>query len=463
MRRWDMSGPAVTAAGLPLSPGSPIQLENGIQVTFDPPVSGPGPVTTPSPGTFQSGDYWTIPARAATGQIEWPSLGGDGNAAERPTSIQVYRAPLACIHATIIREIFGGQVTEIIRYDRDDCRQVFSPLTALTPPAAIQAAHVTGISWVNDDIMTLDALMASGLTITLDRAPAPDCPLSGANVIVTLELPQSGSFNMLSTVMAFDAPVTLTASAITWRLQLNVDTESQLVKLLSTGLLVGADAQQWARMRIRLPGQMIYAEGPAGLIYLDGLALGQPGTRQDGVTPRIDLKLPSGAGVVASDFEGWLYLAPILQVGVYINDPSDPPDVTVMLGFLGQVTGWFVTGTSPAQVVSPGGPQAVIYVSYPVIADTTVTITVTNTDGSDTGVGSIVSVPATATILSGQSSVSVPIAIVGNPGVTAAGSPVVLSFNITASIALQIGRPSSFTTTTPLQVTGVPPRHLVFE
>ena len=32
------------------------------------------------------------------------------------------------------------------------------------------------------------------------------------------------------------------------------------------------------------------------------------------MTPRISLQLPSGAGAAASDFEGWFYLAPILQV-----------------------------------------------------------------------------------------------------------------------------------------------------
>ena len=184
MRRWDMSGPAVTAAGLPLSPGSPIQLENGIQVTFDPPTSGPGPVTSPPPGTFQSGDYWTIPARAATGQIEWPSLGSDGNAAERPTSIQVYRAPLACIHATVIFDFFDGKTNKIISYQPDDCRQVFSPLTALGP-TAIAAIHVTGVNWVNDDIITLDRLVANGLIITLDQKPSG--PVTGANFIVTFE------------------------------------------------------------------------------------------------------------------------------------------------------------------------------------------------------------------------------------------------------------------------------------
>jgi hypothetical protein len=45
------------------------------------------------------------------------------------------------------------------------------------------------------------------------------------------------------------------------------------------------------------------------LLYLDGQAFGQPGTRSDG-TARIDLRLPrSGRGARASDFESWFWLA----------------------------------------------------------------------------------------------------------------------------------------------------------
>ena len=162
MRRWDQSGPAATATGIPLSAGSWIQLENGIQVKFS------------AEGTsFHSSDYWTIPARTATGQIEWPPGDSDGQPFQPPVSVQVHSAPLA----RVVHEHQGVRV--------EDCRQKFSPLTAIAAPAAVEAIHVTGVSWVNDDVVTLDALIAEGLTITLDQAPTS--PLSGANVIVTVE------------------------------------------------------------------------------------------------------------------------------------------------------------------------------------------------------------------------------------------------------------------------------------
>ena len=101
--------------------GTSIALENGIQVSF-------------SAGTYQSGDYWTIPARAASGTIEWPPCGGGDQLFQPPRSITVYNAPLACIHwnATTQQAVV------------EDCRRFFSPLTELTTPAASKALHVTG-------------------------------------------------------------------------------------------------------------------------------------------------------------------------------------------------------------------------------------------------------------------------------------------------------------------------------
>ena len=68
-----------------LAAGSWLDLENGIQVQF-------------APGHFESGDYWLLPARTATGQIEWPPCGSDGAMVQPPHRTDVYLAPLACIH-----------------------------------------------------------------------------------------------------------------------------------------------------------------------------------------------------------------------------------------------------------------------------------------------------------------------------------------------------------------------------
>jgi len=452
MRRWDMSGPAVTPTGIPLSPGSAIDLENGIQVTFDPQPTSP--VLRPI-GTYQSGDYWTIPARTATGQIEWPPCGSDENPAQRPTSIQVFRAPLACIHYAPPTDANPSGATV------DECRKIFNPLTTIAPPTTVEALHVTGISWVNDDVVTLDALVVSGLTITLDLAPTPDCPLSGANVIVTLELLQSAPFDMLRTATVFDGAVALTGSVITWKLQANVDVMTRLIETLNPLLLPNALDRQWVRMRIRLPGQLIYATGSAAPAYLDGRALGKPGgNRLDG-TPRIGLNLPSGGNEVATDFDGWLNVAPILQV-VAVNVvnpryPGDPLTVTVIVDFAGGVTGLFVTGTNPQHTLPTNGLQALVSVNYPVLAETPVTVDVLNIDGTTNGAGTIV--PAPASIPAGGTSVSVPLNVVGNPGVVPGQPPTAFKFSITASVPAQIRWPTGASTNpnTPLVVTGALP------
>ena len=64
LRRWDQSGPGVSATGdLALPVAAPIELEGGVQVRF-------------GAGTYRTGDYWLIPARTATsvqqGAVEWP-------------------------------------------------------------------------------------------------------------------------------------------------------------------------------------------------------------------------------------------------------------------------------------------------------------------------------------------------------------------------------------------------------
>ena len=58
LRRWDMSGASVTSQGIPAQAGW-LQIENGIQVNF-------------TEGSYSSHAYWQIPARTATGEIEWP-------------------------------------------------------------------------------------------------------------------------------------------------------------------------------------------------------------------------------------------------------------------------------------------------------------------------------------------------------------------------------------------------------
>lgn len=61
VRRWDMAdATGALAVTVPATNGGWIALEDGVEIKFDP------------TGPFVTGDYWLIPARTATGNVEWP-------------------------------------------------------------------------------------------------------------------------------------------------------------------------------------------------------------------------------------------------------------------------------------------------------------------------------------------------------------------------------------------------------
>jgi len=70
LRRWDQVDAVSTQGVLALDEGGPIELEDGIQITFEP------------GGVYAAGEYWLIPARVAgNGQIDWPlATAADGTA-----------------------------------------------------------------------------------------------------------------------------------------------------------------------------------------------------------------------------------------------------------------------------------------------------------------------------------------------------------------------------------------------
>lgn len=129
LRRWDHKAGDPDEGGLDLGPDNAalipaemdddawIDLEDGVQVQF---VAGPDAV-------YRSGDYWLIPARVATGDVEWPNARvpdeqgalHDQGVALSPLGIAHSYAPLAVI------EVAGDGVD--VAYD---CRLQFAALTA---------------------------------------------------------------------------------------------------------------------------------------------------------------------------------------------------------------------------------------------------------------------------------------------------------------------------------------------
>ncbi|MFC7310411.1 DUF6519 domain-containing protein [Streptomyces monticola] len=95
LRRWDHhEGPkrrgrkaALRNGAVRVEEGAWIPLEDGVEVYFA------------KEATYRTGDYWTIPARTATGDVEWPT-----DAARRPllcdpAGIVYHYAPLALVKA----------------------------------------------------------------------------------------------------------------------------------------------------------------------------------------------------------------------------------------------------------------------------------------------------------------------------------------------------------------------------
>ncbi len=111
LRRWDQQTDAT---------------ENGVQLTDDWTELEDGVEVRISPGEYRAGDYWLIPARTATGDVEWPRIDPDdpdsGPAAVQPQGIRHSLCALAIVAKT------GEDRLTVLH----DCRNLFPQLTDLT-------------------------------------------------------------------------------------------------------------------------------------------------------------------------------------------------------------------------------------------------------------------------------------------------------------------------------------------
>lgn len=86
LRRWDSSN--VSMVEVPTSNNGWITLEDGVEIKFD--------VGVDKKSFFRTGDYWLIPARVTTGDVEWPGPPGDPQPLP-PHGVVHHYAPLALI------------------------------------------------------------------------------------------------------------------------------------------------------------------------------------------------------------------------------------------------------------------------------------------------------------------------------------------------------------------------------
>jgi Family of unknown function (DUF6519) len=154
LRRWDQFGSSAGSTGVGLSAGLWLGLENGIQVQF-------------GSGQYNSGDYWLIPARTATGQIEWPPCDSDGNPNQPAHRVEVYRVPLSYIE-------WDSSNNQAVVHD---CRASFSPLTEVDLRFHNKHLHGWGI------VCGLQVNCGGDRTqVTVKRGYAIDC--DGSDVLM---------------------------------------------------------------------------------------------------------------------------------------------------------------------------------------------------------------------------------------------------------------------------------------
>jgi hypothetical protein len=308
LRRWDFT----EQAGAPATAADWLTLEDGIAVQF-------------GQDSYRTGDYWLIPARTGTGEIEWPPFGVPNTApiAQPPLGIQHHYCRLALLRV-------NDGVLEVA----SDCRNIFDPLTER---ATATAMHVVGVNWRNDDLFDLRTFTQNGLRITLDGPPSP-LSVHEASVIVQAEMPynpsgQGEANNQLNVRLIVRGQVGIDPEApnvITWRfVQAQVDNVRRLISRLAAeepaqpagttrGRRRGAAAAavptaravvplNTIRIRVTLVGRQIWQDIGERQVYLDGQVFGMPAKRRTGEDCST-IGLPSGDGARASDFESWFYL-----------------------------------------------------------------------------------------------------------------------------------------------------------
>ncbi|MEO1203078.1 MAG: DUF6519 domain-containing protein [Pseudomonadota bacterium] len=93
LRRWDQRDG--DASGITVVEGNDdrnwIRLEDGVEIQF------PAPPDNAPDHRYQTGDYWLIPARTSTRDVEWPGPAGDP-AALPPQGVDHHYAPLRLIN-----------------------------------------------------------------------------------------------------------------------------------------------------------------------------------------------------------------------------------------------------------------------------------------------------------------------------------------------------------------------------
>ena len=359
VRRWDSAGV------VNLTTGGWLDLEDGVQVEF-------------ANGTYETGDYWLIPARTLTGDVEWPLDALNNPIPELPKGIHRHFCKLGIVE-------FDGTSWSVITM----CMPTFPPLTSLPTTGADPGIHVLDVrtlspaaDLLNDSNVPV-AVLREGIEILCD-APVSAISIQPPTCFITVYVPfpLDPVKLLFANVVVGTQPIVLpgvvsaSGSVVRWRLS-NAQTLAfldRLVAELAISKIVGLEKR--LLMRLTMKGNVIWgAEDPS--LFLDGEAFGIARG------PNIGLQLPkSGNGKRGGDFEMWFLLAPPIQV-TGVSFPLNPNGV---------VAGQDATGTVTMSGAAPSGGAVV-----------TLTSQALDASGAVIPGANIATVPPTVTVLEGQS------------------------------------------------------------
>ena len=235
-------------------------------------------------GSIAPGDYWLIPARTATGDLEWPPF-------EVPNLNPQPQPRLGIEHHTCRLALIRVQ-DGVIDKDVTDCRKIFPPLTELTAAGARPALHVVKINWENDSPLDSKVFQEAGLRITLDGPPDP-ASISNETVVVTIELPYTSGDQ---TNPLFRQPVTVLGQVGVDPADPNTIVWRYVEQATGGGGGSRRRSRTWADrppsscrasrrlrrrhgsvlLRVTLKGHVIWSQAGNPTRFLDGQAFGRP-------------------------------------------------------------------------------------------------------------------------------------------------------------------------------------------
>jgi hypothetical protein len=155
LRRWDHQAGDPDEGGLTLGSDNAaliqenqwLELENGVQIQFQPPVTNVGGRSPNLANRYRTGDYWLIPARTATGDVEWPTEPGL-DPKGKPATVPLAKPPDGVTHHYAPLAVITVDTSGNVIVPPRDCRKPFGPVATLRTTAGGKSIAALGNSSV---------------------------------------------------------------------------------------------------------------------------------------------------------------------------------------------------------------------------------------------------------------------------------------------------------------------------